>query len=69
MTCKECPFYYCDDLESAPFGDNIPYCHYPDDDPWKAPCEYEEEEASDEPSDWMDEVGFDPYEGCYTYDC
>lgn len=31
--------------------------------------EYEEEEYDwdDEPD--IDECGFDPYEGCYTYDC
>lgn len=23
----------------------------------------------DDPDEWMDEVGFDPYEGCYTFDC
>lgn len=23
----------------------------------------------DEPDDWDREMGFDPYEGCYTYDC
>lgn len=22
-----------------------------------------------EPDDWDREMGFDPYEGCYTYDC
>ena len=33
-----------------------------------------EEEYEDEEYDWddepdVDECGFDPYEGCYTYDC
>ena len=26
-------------------------------------------ERDDEPSDDYDECGFDPYEGCYTFDC
>ena len=25
--------------------------------------------SDDEPDDCYDECGFDPYEGCYTYDC
>lgn len=29
----------------------------------------EEEEDYEEPVDIDDECGFDPYEGCYTYDC
>ena len=28
-----------------------------------------DEEYGDEPSDYDLEVGFDPYEGCYTFDC
>ena len=31
------------------------------------PDEYEE--YDDEPCDYDLEVGFDPYEGCYTFDC
>jgi hypothetical protein len=27
------------------------------------------EEFSDEPADIDDDCGFDPYAGCYTYDC
>ena len=27
------------------------------------------DEILDCPDDCWDEVGFDPYEGCYTYDC
>ena len=23
----------------------------------------------DDPDEWMDEVGFNPYEDCYTFDC
>ena len=26
-------------------------------------------EGDDEPADIDDDCGFDPYEGCYTYDC
>ena len=29
----------------------------------------EETEGDDEPADIDDDCGFDPYEGCYTYDC
>ena len=29
----------------------------------------EEVEDDDEPNDIDDDCGFDPYEGCYTYDC
>lgn len=29
----------------------------------------DEAEDWDVPEDWDDEAGFDPYEGCYTYDC
>lgn len=28
-----------------------------------------EEESCEEPADIDDDCGFDPYEGCYTYDC
>lgn len=28
-----------------------------------------EEYSDDEPADIDDDCGFDPYEGCYTYDC
>lgn len=44
-------------------GEDYPRCHYPDDGT-PAPCEYD-----DEPEDIDDDFGFDPYEGCYTYDC
>ena len=27
------------------------------------------DEGEDEPDDIDDDCGFDPYEGCYTYDC
>lgn len=29
----------------------------------------EDEEDWDEPSDWDLEMGFNPYEGCYDFDC
>lgn len=29
----------------------------------------EEEEEDEEPCDIDSDFGFDPYEGCYTYDC
>ena len=31
--------------------------------------EDEEEDWDEEPSDWDLEMGFDPYEGGYTWDC
>ena len=50
-----------------------PYCgnHYQ----WHEEFTYEgyttpeETEGDDEPADIDDDCGFDPYEGCYTYDC
>lgn len=30
---------------------------------------YEPAETDDEPADIDSDFGFDPYEGCYTYDC
>ena len=29
----------------------------------------DDEQVDDEPTDIDDDCGFDPYEGCYTYDC
>ena len=57
-TCasSNCGYYWQDE------GEDYPRCHYPDDGT-PAPCEY------DEPEDIDDDFGFDPYEGCYTYDC
>ena len=46
-------------------GEDYPSCHYSDD-RFPAPCE---EETYEELYDDYDECGFDPYEGCYTYDC
>ena len=51
-----CGYYYQEE------GEEYPRCHYSDD-RFPAPCE---EETYEEP---YDECGFDPYEGCYTYDC
>lgn len=50
-----------------------PYCgnHYQ----WHEEFTYEgyttpeETAVDDEPADIDDDCGFDPYEGCYTYDC
>ena len=70
MKCEECCYYWQDEDESRP------RCH------WEAkcggdmaPCEYDTLETADDPEDWKepdyadDEMGFDPYEGCYTWDC
>ena len=70
MKCEECCYYWQDEDESRP------RCHWeaccPGD---MAPCEYDTMETADDPEDWEesgswdDETGFDPYEGCYTWDC
>ena len=68
MKCIECCYYWQDEDESRP------RCHWeaccPGD---MAPCEYETMETADDPEDWEEswdeESGFDPYEGCYTWDC
>lgn len=70
MKCEECCYYWQDEDESRP------RCHWeaccPGD---MAPCEYDTLETADDPEDWEepdyadDEMGFDPYEGCYTWDC
>lgn len=71
MKCTECCYYWQDEDESRP------RCHWeaccPGD---MAPCEYDTLETADDPEDWDDEpdfaddeMGFDPYEGCYTWDC
>ena len=46
--------------------EDYPRCHFDHDRPWPAPCEYDGEEDD---TDIDDDFGFDPYEGCYTYDC
>ena len=55
---RGCGYWYQDEDES------YPSCHCPDDG-FPAPCE----EEDDEPDDIDDDCGFDPYEGCFTYDC
>ena len=70
MKCEECCYYWQDEDERRP------RCHWeaccPGD---MAPCEYDTLETADDPEDWDepdcadDEMGFDPYEGCYTWDC
>lgn len=69
MKCAECCYYWQNDDE------NRPCCH------WEARCagdmapceepEWPETDAEewDEPADIDDDMGFDPYEGCYTWDC
>lgn len=57
MKCAECNL--CGYNE-----DGFPCCLA--DPRWPAPCEYDDYE---EPADIDDDSGFDPYEGCYTYDC
>ena len=60
-TCADsnCGYYYKKE------GEEYPHCQYPDDGP-PAPCEYDD---GYEPEDIDDDFGFNPYEGCYTYDC
>lgn len=60
-TCanSNCGYYWKD------ADDDYPCCHF--DGFGKAPCE--EDDWDDEPYDIDDDSGFDPYEGCYTYDC
>lgn len=66
MKCEECCYYWQDEDESRP------RCHY-EDPRFPAPCEYETMETADDPEDWEEnwdeDSGFDPYEGCYTWDC
>lgn len=58
-----CGYYWKDE------DDDFPRCHCPDDG-FPAPCESDDDDDwDDEPGDIDDDCGFDPYEGCYTYDC
>ena len=61
MTCKDsnCGYYWQEE------GEDYPRCHF--EGIGKAPCE--EDDWDYEPADVDDDFGFDPYEGCYTYDC
>lgn len=36
---------------------------------YEAPEEYEDEEREDFPDDYLLEQGFNPYMGCYDWDC
>ena len=60
MTCTDCCYFWREE------GEESRCCHWesrcPGDIP---PCEEEEEEDVYEDL----EMGFDPYEGCYTWDC
>ena len=60
MTCIDCCYFWREEGEESRCCHWEPRC--PGDIP---PCEEEEEE------DVYDdlEMGFDPYEGCYTWDC
>ena len=64
MTCADsnCGYYWKEE------GELFARCHYPDDGT-PAPCEYDDDEDYEDFDDDYDECGFDPYEGCYTYDC
>ena len=70
---RGCCYYWQDEDEAYPRCHWE--CHCPGD---MAPCEYEsyvESHYADDPEDWEesdnwdDEIGFDPYEGCCTWDC
>ena len=75
MKCEECCYYWRSKNDARP-------CCYYDDPMSPAPCEYDTLETADDPEDWFEDVGaeeewggpdmetgFDPYEGCYTWDC
>lgn len=77
MKCEECCYYWKEENEDRA------YCHWEarcagD----MAPCEYENEDFSEAWDDFCTEedwgcsesaedleMGFDPYSGCYTWDC
>lgn len=61
MTCKDsnCGYYWQENDE------DYPRCHF--NSIGNAPCE--EDDCDYEPENIDDDFGFDPYEGCYTYDC
>ena len=63
---RNCGYWYQDEYEE------YPSCHY-NDPRFPAPCE-EDDSCDDgwddyEPDDIDSDEGFDPYEGCYTFDC
>ena len=65
---RNCSYYWRDEDEA------YPCCHY-DDPRFPAPCEEDDEDCEDDfyveeyESDDNLEMGFDPYEGGYTWDC
>ena len=69
MKCVECCYYWKEENEDRACCHWVARCAGD-----IAPCEYEDE-TQDDPEDWEepefadDEMGFDPYEGCYTWDC
>lgn len=71
MKCEECCYYWKDENEA------YPRCHY-DDPRFPAPCEEDDDDYYEDWGDGFDteeeyaddlEMGFDPYEGGYTWDC
>lgn len=66
MKCVNCVYHYI-----TP-EDKYPHCHFESIADWdKAPCEYSDEETGEEELEelWNEDMGFDPYSGCYTDDC
>ena len=67
MKCIDCVYHYI-----TP-ADKYPHCQFKPIADWdKAPCEYSDEETGKEELEkfWQNEdMGFDPYSGCYTDDC
>lgn len=67
MKCINCAYHYI-----TP-EDKYMTCHFEPIADWdKAPCEYSDEETGEEELEelWQNEdMGFDPYLGCYTDDC
>lgn len=65
---RNCSYYWRDEDEA------YPCCHY-NDPRFPAPCEEDDEDWDDDSyveeyeSDDDLEMGFDPYEGGYTWDC
>ncbi len=64
---RNCGYFWKDEDEA------YPRCHF--EGPFNAPCEEDDDEGptAEELEDWYDdgtdEMGFDPYEGGYTWDC
>jgi hypothetical protein len=38
MKCEECLYWYAETW----YGEEMPYCHYPENSPYLAPCEEED---------------------------